>query len=51
MEGIGIDVHTDTAVTGFETSSDRRIRSVVTANGSIPADVVVLGLAGVSGIS
>ena len=44
MEGIGIDVHTDTAVTGFETSSDRKIRSVVTADGSIPADVVVLGL-------
>ena len=44
MEGIGIDVHTDTAVTGFETGSDRRIRSVVTADGSIPADVVVLGL-------
>ena len=44
MEGIGIDVHTDTAVTGFETSSDRRIRSVVTAGGSIPADVVILGL-------
>ena len=44
MQGIGIDVHTDTAVTGFETSGDRRIRSVVTADGSIPADVVVLGL-------
>jgi NADPH-dependent 2,4-dienoyl-CoA reductase/sulfur reductase-like enzyme len=44
MEGIGIDVHTDTAVTGFDTSSDGRIRSVVTAGGSIPADVVVLGL-------
>ncbi len=44
MEGIGIDVHTDTAVAGFETGSDRRIRSVVTADGSIPADVVVLGL-------
>ena len=44
MEGIGIDVHTDTAVTGFEASSDRRIRSVLTADGSIPADVVVLGL-------
>ena len=44
MEGIGIDVHTDTAVTGFETGSDGRIRSVVTARGSIPADVVVLGL-------
>ena len=44
MEGIGIDVRTDTAVTGFDTSSDRRIRSVVTADGSILADVVVLGL-------
>ena len=44
MEGIGIDVHTDTAVTGFETSSDRRIRSVVTTGGSIPANVVILGL-------
>src|SRR5712692_7949927 len=44
MEGIGIDVHTETAVIGFETGSDRRIRSVVTARGSIPADVVVLGL-------
>jgi NADPH-dependent 2,4-dienoyl-CoA reductase/sulfur reductase-like enzyme len=44
MEDIGIDVRTDTAVIGFETGSDRRILSVVTADGSIPADVVVLGL-------
>jgi NADPH-dependent 2,4-dienoyl-CoA reductase/sulfur reductase-like enzyme len=44
MEDMGIDVHTDTAVIGFETDSDRRIRSVLTAHGSIPADVVVLGL-------
>jgi len=44
MEGIGIDVRTDTAVVGFETGRDRRIRSVATAHGSIPADVVVLGL-------
>ena len=44
MEGIGIDVRTETAVTGFETGSDRRVRSVVTADGPIPADVVVLGL-------
>ena len=49
MEGIGIDVHADTAVVEFETGSDRRIRSVVTAGGSIPADVVVLsGLAGLA---
>jgi len=44
MEEMGIDVHTGTAVTGFETGSDGRIRSVLTAHGSIPADVVVLGL-------
>ena len=44
MEGIGIDVHTDTAIAGFETGKDHRIRSVVTADRSIPADVVVLGL-------
>ena len=44
MEDLGIDVRTDTTVIGFETGSDRRIRSVVTADGSIPADVVVLGL-------
>ena len=44
MEGIGIDVRTGTAVTGFETGSNHRIASVLTADGSIPADVVVLGL-------
>jgi len=44
MEGIGIDVRTDTAVIGFETDSNHRVRSVLTADGSIPADVVVLGL-------
>src|SRR5207344_1871436 len=44
MEGIGIDVRTNTAVIGFETDSNHRIRSVLTADGSIPADVVVLGL-------
>jgi NADPH-dependent 2,4-dienoyl-CoA reductase/sulfur reductase-like enzyme len=44
MEGIGINVHADTAVTGFEAGRDGRIRSVETARGSIPADVVVLGL-------
>jgi len=44
MEGIGIDVHTGTAVTGFQTGRDGRIRAVVTGGGSIPADVVVLGL-------
>ena len=37
MEGIGIDVRTDTAVTGFETGRDRRICAVLTADGAIPA--------------
>jgi NADPH-dependent 2,4-dienoyl-CoA reductase/sulfur reductase-like enzyme len=44
MENIGIDVHTGTTAIGFETGTDHRIRSVLTAHGSIPADVVVLGL-------
>jgi NADPH-dependent 2,4-dienoyl-CoA reductase/sulfur reductase-like enzyme len=44
MEGIGIDVRTDTAVTGFEADGNHRIRSVLTADGAIPSDVVVLGL-------
>ncbi len=44
MEGIGIEVRTGTAVTGFEADGDGRICSVLTADGSIPADVVVLGL-------
>jgi NADPH-dependent 2,4-dienoyl-CoA reductase/sulfur reductase-like enzyme len=44
MEGIGIDVRTGTAVTGFEAGHDGRICAVLTADGAIPADVVVLGL-------
>src|SRR6516164_4894706 len=44
MEGIGIDVHTGSTVVGFETGRDHRIRSVLTAHDSIPADVVILGL-------
>jgi NADH dehydrogenase FAD-containing subunit len=44
MEGTGIDVRTGTAVTGSETGSNHKIGSVLTGDGSIPADVVVLGL-------
>jgi NADPH-dependent 2,4-dienoyl-CoA reductase/sulfur reductase-like enzyme len=45
MEGdLGIDVHTDTAVTGFDTDREGRVRSVVTADGGVPADIVVLGI-------
>jgi NADPH-dependent 2,4-dienoyl-CoA reductase/sulfur reductase-like enzyme len=44
MEKLGIDVHTGTAVKGFDTDGDGRVRSVITINGSVPADVVVLGV-------
>ena len=44
MEGTGIDVRTGTAVTGSETGRNHKIGSVLTGDGSIPADVVVLGL-------
>jgi len=44
MEELGIDVHTDTAVTGFDTDGDGRVRSVRTADGAVQADLVVLGL-------
>jgi NADPH-dependent 2,4-dienoyl-CoA reductase/sulfur reductase-like enzyme len=44
MEQLGIDVHTDTAVTGFDTDGDGQIRSVATTNGAVPTDMVVLGL-------
>ena len=30
--------------TGFETDEDGHVRAVVTANGTLPADIVVLGL-------
>ena len=43
-DDLGIDVHTNTAVTGFETDRDGRVRAVVTAAGSVPADIVVLGI-------
>src|ERR671911_10570 len=44
MEKLGIDVHTDTAVTGFDTDGDGRVRSVLTTDGAVPTDAVVLGL-------
>jgi NADPH-dependent 2,4-dienoyl-CoA reductase/sulfur reductase-like enzyme len=36
-------VHTDTTVTGFETDRAGRVRAVVTADGIVPAAIVVLG--------
>jgi NADPH-dependent 2,4-dienoyl-CoA reductase/sulfur reductase-like enzyme len=44
MEELRIDVHTDTPVKGFETDGNGRVRSVVTPNGEVAADVVVLGI-------
>src|SRR5215207_6923890 len=44
MEALGIDVHTDTAVTGFEVDGDGQLRSVLTSDGAVPADAVILGL-------
>ncbi|MEV4432262.1 FAD-dependent oxidoreductase [Streptomyces sp. NPDC049585] len=44
MCGMGIDVVTDTAVTGVCTGPDGRVAAVATDAGEYPADVVVLGL-------
>jgi NADPH-dependent 2,4-dienoyl-CoA reductase/sulfur reductase-like enzyme len=44
MQGIGIAVHSGTAVTGFETGPDGRVSAVLTESGPLPADIVVLGL-------
>jgi len=44
MEGLGIDVRTRTAVEGFETGGDGRVRAVATAAGTFETDLVVLGI-------
>ncbi|GGO09215.1 FAD-dependent oxidoreductase [Micromonospora parathelypteridis] len=43
MRGLGIKIRTDLPVTGLE-QRDGRVSAVVTAEGPIPTDVVVLGL-------
>ncbi|WP_088285715.1 FAD-dependent oxidoreductase [Ideonella sp. A 288] len=43
MRAAGIDLRLGTAVTGFGTT-DRRVNSVDTAAGAVPADLVVIGL-------
>jgi NADPH-dependent 2,4-dienoyl-CoA reductase/sulfur reductase-like enzyme len=43
MRGLGIEVVTDAHVDGLETEGGR-VRAVVTPDGALPADVVVLGL-------
>jgi NADPH-dependent 2,4-dienoyl-CoA reductase/sulfur reductase-like enzyme len=44
MEGLGIDVRTDTPVEGFETGPDGRVRAVVTPSQVFETDLVVLGI-------
>ncbi|MGH3994381.1 MAG: FAD-dependent oxidoreductase, partial [Pseudonocardiaceae bacterium] len=44
MQGMGIAVLTGTPVTGFEAGSDGRVSGVGTEGGTLPADIVVLGL-------
>jgi NADPH-dependent 2,4-dienoyl-CoA reductase/sulfur reductase-like enzyme len=44
MEGLGIDVRVDTAVEGFETGADGRVRAVATPGGTFETDLVVLGI-------
>ena len=44
MEGMGITVLTGIPVTGFETGPGGRVSGVVTEGGTLPADLVVLGL-------
>ncbi|GAA2546847.1 FAD-dependent oxidoreductase [Winogradskya consettensis] len=43
IDGLGITVRTGAHVQGIETSQGR-VRAVVTADGTVPADIVVLGL-------
>jgi NADPH-dependent 2,4-dienoyl-CoA reductase/sulfur reductase-like enzyme len=44
MQGMGIEVLTGTQVSGFDTSPDDRVSAVITPQGALPADLVVLGL-------
>ena len=44
MESMGIELRTDTAVEGFEVGDDGWVTGVVTADETLPADVVVLGI-------
>jgi NADPH-dependent 2,4-dienoyl-CoA reductase/sulfur reductase-like enzyme len=44
MQGMGIAVLTGTPVTGFDTGPSGRVSAVVTPQGTLPAELVVLGL-------
>jgi NADPH-dependent 2,4-dienoyl-CoA reductase/sulfur reductase-like enzyme len=43
MRGMGLDLHLGVAVEGIETGDDGWVRAVATAEGTIDADLVVLG--------
>jgi NADPH-dependent 2,4-dienoyl-CoA reductase/sulfur reductase-like enzyme len=44
IRGEGIALHTETEVLGFETDDDGHVRRVITDDGVLPADLVVLGI-------
>jgi NADPH-dependent 2,4-dienoyl-CoA reductase/sulfur reductase-like enzyme len=44
IRSLGIELRTDTEVVAFETDDHGHVRAVVTKNGTLPADVVVLGI-------
>jgi NADPH-dependent 2,4-dienoyl-CoA reductase/sulfur reductase-like enzyme len=44
IRSVGIDLRVETQVQGFEADGDGHVRGVVTADGTLPADVVVLGI-------
>jgi NADPH-dependent 2,4-dienoyl-CoA reductase/sulfur reductase-like enzyme len=44
MEGLGIDVETDTPVEGFEAGDDGSVQAVAAGGRNYPADIVILGI-------
>ncbi|MET0522111.1 MAG: FAD-dependent oxidoreductase [Jiangellaceae bacterium] len=44
MEGMGIEVETDTPVEGFEAGDNGSVQAVVAGGRAFPADIVVLGI-------
>jgi NADPH-dependent 2,4-dienoyl-CoA reductase/sulfur reductase-like enzyme len=44
IRAAGIALQTDTEVEGFDVDADGHVRAVVTGNGTLPADIVVLGI-------
>ena len=44
MEGMGIEVETDTPVEGFEAGDNGAVQAVVAGGRAYPADIVVLGI-------